>query len=161
VTFDQGIVVTSSRFDLATGEGRQRVGVLSEVPRVLTSLGADVEAVFGAADLDVRILDDPANEISFVAMGRLLQACVDATQCPHFGLLAGQGLTLQSLGRVGQLMRTAPTLEFALWDLVLSQAANADGAVCYLRIRHNGGRIGVDQYHFVAFVFQGSARLGA
>ena len=30
-------------------------------------------------------------------------------------------------------MRTAPTLEFALWDLALCQARNADGAVCYFR----------------------------
>jgi len=133
VTPDQGIVAAPSTFNLLAGEGRQRVGVLCEVPRVLMTLGADVEAVFAAADLDVHILDDPGNEISFVAMGRLLQGCVDATRCQHFGLLAGQGLRLQSLGRVGQLMQTAPTLEFALWDLVLSQAANADGAVCYLR----------------------------
>ena len=58
---------------------------------------------------------------------------VEATRCEHFGLLAGQGLNLQSLGIVGQLMRTAPNLDFALWDLALTQARNADGAVCYLR----------------------------
>ncbi len=66
-------------------------------------------------------------------MGRLFQASVEATRCEHFGLLAGQGLNLQSLGIVGQLMLTAPNLHFALWDLALTQARNADGAVCYLR----------------------------
>src|SRR6516162_1409714 len=114
------------------GEGRQRVGVLSEVPHVLKMLGANPEAVFAAAGLDLHLLANPDNEISFIAVGRLLQACVGATRCEHFGLLAGQGLTPQSLGIVGELMQTAPTLEFALWDLALSQARNADGAVCYL-----------------------------
>lgn len=130
---ERGIGVTRANADLVSGDGRQRVGVLGEVPRVLRMLGADVDAVFAAAGLDAHILDSPENEISFIAMGRLLQACVEATGCEHFGLLAGQGLTLRSLGVVGQLMQTAPTLEFALWDLALSQARNADGAVCYLR----------------------------
>jgi len=133
VTRGRGTAVEGPDMSLMAGEGRQRVGVLSEVPRVLKTLGTDPEAVFAEAGLDLRVLEDPDNDISFIAMGRLLQACVGATQCEHFGLLAGQGLTLQSLGIVGQLMQTAPTLEFALWDLALSQARNADGAVCYLR----------------------------
>jgi hypothetical protein len=76
-------------------EGRQRVGVLREVPRVLRSFGADPPEVFRTAGLDFRILDNPDNEMSYVAMGRLFQACVEATRCEHFGLLAGQGLNLQ------------------------------------------------------------------
>src|SRR5262249_35060254 len=133
VMSERGIEVTRANAGLVSGDGRQRVGVLDEVPRALRMLGADVDAVFAAAGLDPHILDSPENEISFIAMGRLLQACVEATGCEHFGLLAGQGLTLRSLGMVGQLMQTAPTLEFALWDLALSQACNADGAVCYMR----------------------------
>ncbi len=117
----------------ADQEGRQRVGVLREVPRVLRVFGADPPEVLRTAGLDPRILDDPDNEISFVAMGRLFQACVEATRCEHFGLLAGQGLNLQSLGIVGQLMRTAPNLHFALWDLEHTQPHDADGAVYYLR----------------------------
>jgi AraC-like DNA-binding protein len=114
-------------------DGRQRVGVLSEVPRVLRRLGADPDQVFSAAGVGLHILDNPDGEITFVDMGRLFNACVEATGCKHFGLMAGQGLTVQSLGLVGQLMRTAPTLEYALWDLAETQARNADGAVCYLR----------------------------
>ena len=121
------------RSGIADPEGRQRVGVLREIPRVLQLFGADPAKVFRTAGLDPRILDHPDNEISFVAMGRLFQASVEATGCEHFGLLAGQGLNLQSLGVVGQLMRTAPNLDFALWDLALTQARNADGAVSYLR----------------------------
>jgi len=118
---------------IAVPEGRQRVGVLHEVPHVLQSFGAYPSKVFGTAGLDPGILDNPDNEISFVAMGRLFQACVAATGYEHFGLLAGQGLNLQSLGIVGQLMRTAPNLDIALRDLALTQALNADGAVSYLR----------------------------
>src|SRR5258708_31541848 len=130
------------RLGNADQEGRQRVGVLREVPRVLQLFGADPPEVLRTAGLGPRILDNPDNEISFVAMGRLFQACVEATRCEHFGLLAGQGLNLQSLGIVGQLMRTAPNLHFALWDLALTQARNADGAVSYLRRMEQASRLG-------------------
>jgi hypothetical protein len=69
--------------------------------------------------------------------GRLLQACVEATRCEHFGLLAGQGLNLQSFGIIGRLMQTALSLHFALWDLTLTQARDADGAVWYLQLQSN------------------------
>jgi len=131
VTRGRGTAVDGPDVSLMAGEGRQRVGVLSEVPRVLKALGADPETVFRAAGLDLHLLADSDNEIPFGAVGRLLQACVGATRCEHFGLLAGQSLTLQSLGIVGQLMQTAPTL--ALWDLALSQARHVEGAVFYLR----------------------------
>ena len=133
MTRGRGTAVDGPEVSLMAGEGRQRVGVLSEVPCVLKALGADPEAVFAAANLDLHLLANPDNEIPFAALGRLLQACVGATRCEHFGLLAGQGLTLHSLGIVGQLMQTAPTLEFALWDLALSQARHVEGAVFYLR----------------------------
>ena len=134
------------RSGIADPEGRQRVGVLREIPRVLQLLGADPAKVFRTAGLDPRILDHPDNEISFVAMGRLFQASVEATGCEHFGLLAGQGLNLQSLGVVGQLMRTAPNLDFALWDLALTQARNADGAVSYLRPMKESSIVGYAIY---------------
>lgn len=114
-------------------EGRQRVGVLLEVPQVLRSLGHEPADVFPSAGLELSILDSPENEITFVAMGRLLHACSQRTRCEHFGLLAGQRLALQSLGLVAEFMQTAGTLEQALQDLVFGQARNADGAVCYLR----------------------------
>ena len=133
MTRGRGTAVDGPDVSLMAGEGRQRVGVLTGVPRVLKALGADPEAVFRAAGLDLHLLADSDNEIPFGAVGRLLQACVGATRCEHFGLLAGQSLTLQSLGIVGQLMQTAPTLEFALWDLALSQARHVEGAVFYLR----------------------------
>ena len=133
MTRGRGTAVEGPDVSLMAGEGRQRVGVLSEVPHVLKMLGANPEAVFAAAGLDLHLLANPDNEISFIAVGRLLQACVGATRCEHFGLLAGQGLTPQSLGIVGELMQTAPTLEFALWDLALGQARHGEGAVFYLR----------------------------
>src|SRR5262249_42148535 len=111
-------------------EGRQRVGTLREVPLVLRELGADPDSVFQDAGLQPRILDNPDNEITFVTMGRLLQACVRATGCEHFGLLAGSRLTLRSLGIVGELMASAPRVGQALWDLVHTQGLNAHGAVC-------------------------------
>jgi AraC-like DNA-binding protein len=133
VTRGRGTAVDGPDVSSVAREGRLRVGILSEVPRVLEALGADPEPVFAAAGLDLHLLENPDSDIPFAAAGRLMQACVSATRCEHFGLLAGQGLALQSLGIVGQLMQTAPTLEFALWDLALSQARLVEGAVFYLR----------------------------
>src|SRR6516225_351581 len=44
----------------------------------------------------------------------------------HFGLLAGQGLKVRSLGIVSQLVQTAPTLDLALSDLVLNYSGEQE-----------------------------------
>ena len=81
MTRGRSTAVEGPDVSVMAGEGRQRVGVLCEVPRVLEMLGADPEAVFATAGLHVHVLEKPDNEISFAAMGRLLRAAVDATGC--------------------------------------------------------------------------------
>jgi AraC-like DNA-binding protein len=113
-------------------EGRQRVGVVVELPQVLRDLGADPAKVLPAAGIDLATLRDPENVISFLDLGRLLQVCVIATGCPHFGLLVGQRATSEHFGLVGRLMRNAPTLGDAILDICTNQERYIRGAVTYL-----------------------------
>jgi AraC-like DNA-binding protein len=76
------------------------------------------------------------NSISFVELGRLLEACVAATRCEHLGLLVGQRSGTSSLGLVGRLMQTAPTLKDAILDLCTNQRRYVRGSVAYLVIQN-------------------------
>src|SRR5262249_36515992 len=67
----------------------------------------------------------------------LFDVCVSATGCDHFGLLIGQRATASSLGLVGQLMLTAPTLKDAILDLCTNQRRYTRGAVVYFVKRDN------------------------
>lgn len=116
-------------------EGQHRVGALIELPQVLRDLGADPTPVIARAGIDAAVLRNPENAISFVQLGKLVQACVSATGCPHFGLLVGQRATSAILGLVGRLMRSAPTLKDAILDLCTNQHRYIRGAVAYLTIQ--------------------------
>lgn len=116
-------------------EGQHRVGALIELPQVLRDLGADAAPIIARAGIEAAVLRNPENAISFVQLGNLFQACVDATGCPHFGLLVGQRATSAVLGLVGRLMRSAPTLKDAILDLCTNQHRYISGAVSYLTIQ--------------------------
>lgn len=118
-------------------EGRQRIGILVELPQVLREMGHDPAPVIADAGIDPDVLRNPENSLSFVELGRLLQACVDATGCQHFGLLVGQRSAAANLGLVGRLMRTAPTLRDAILDLCTNQRRYVHGAVTYLVIQND------------------------
>jgi AraC-like DNA-binding protein len=113
-------------------EGQQRVGVLVEVPQLLREMGHDPAKVVAEAGIHPGLLQSTENALTFAQLDRLLTTCVVATQCHHFGLLVGQRATTSSLGLVGQLMRTAPTLKEAILDLCTNQRRYVQGAVAYL-----------------------------
>jgi AraC-like DNA-binding protein len=118
-----------------SSEGEQRVGILVEVPQLLRELGCDPNQVLPIAGLDPAILSDPDNSIPFVAMGRLLHACVEETGDQCFGLRLGQRSEASTLGVVGRLMQNAPTLGIAVQDFLANQQRNAKGAVPYLLVQ--------------------------
>jgi AraC-like DNA-binding protein len=118
-------------------EGQQRIGVLIELPQVLREMGQDPATVIAGAGINPDLLRNPENSLSFVELDRLLQACVAATRCEHFGLLVGQRSKTASLGLVGRLMRSAPTLKDAILDLCTNQRRYVHGAVAYLMIQND------------------------
>ncbi|HZD32097.1 MAG TPA: AraC family transcriptional regulator ligand-binding domain-containing protein, partial [Candidatus Angelobacter sp.] len=120
---------------MGTDAGEQRVGILVELPHLLRELGADPAAVVSDAGLDPDVLLDPENVIPFLALGRLLQRCVEVTQVTHFGLPLGQKSVLRHYGLVGQLMRNAPNLGTAMGDIAVNQRRYVRGSVPYLLVQ--------------------------
>lgn len=109
-----------------------RVGVVTELPGVLRDLGHDPAPVLAAAGIDADMLRNPDNQISFIALGRLMHEAGVVSGHPHIGLLTGLRGGVETLGIVGRLMATAPTLREAILDLCTNQVRYIQGAVAYL-----------------------------
>ncbi|MFE1599765.1 AraC family transcriptional regulator [Methylobacterium sp. ID0610] len=85
------------------------IHAIQSVCDVLIELKASPERILEQAGIDAQIFD-AAGAISFTSLGRLTALAADQTQCPHFGLLVGQRVTLASLGLLGTLMRHSETI---------------------------------------------------
>lgn len=99
-------------------EGTVRVAPLMSIPNILWEFGCDPEPIFEAAGLSTEQFTQPENEISFVLGSKLLEGCVEATGCDHFGLMIGERTTTSSLGVTGFMMRFAPNIRTALKALI-------------------------------------------
>lgn len=122
------------------------VGGALEIPAVLLSLGADPAEVFAAARVDLGLFDDPDRLISFAARGRLVNRCVAATGCRHFGLLVGQRDGLHHLGLLGLLVKYSPDVGTALRSLARFFHLRARGAVVTLGRDGSSAALGVEIY---------------
>jgi len=127
-------------------EATVRIGGSLAVPAVLRSLGADPAAVFAEAGVDLALFDDPDNLISFAARSHLFRVCVNATGCPHFGLLVGQHNGLDSLGLVGLLVKYSPDVGTALHSLVRYAHHHVRGAVITLEVDGSAALFGYAIY---------------
>jgi AraC-like DNA-binding protein len=105
---------------------------LRGVPGLLSSMGADFETVARSAGLPATVLGDPGARIAFADAGRLLHACAQATECPHFGVLLGM--------RVG-LPATGPAVELALNETSVLQSLRAIQA--HLHLHDRGAALGL------------------
>ncbi len=99
-------------------EATLRIGATMALPAVLRSLGAIPAEILKEAGFDLKLFDDPENQISYAARGRLVSHCVARTGCQHFGLLVGQQGGLHSLGLMGLLVKYSPDVGTALRSLV-------------------------------------------
>jgi hypothetical protein len=92
---------------MALAGGMAYVGLIAGVPLLLAQLGGDAEEIFADAGVDLSLCEHRHNQISALAVERLLLLCAERTMCPHFGLLVGQLANLASLGPLGTLMRVS------------------------------------------------------
>ncbi len=74
------------------------------IARTISELGADPERVLAGAGIPADLFANPDNTISLQAIGELLERCVAATGCKHFGLLLGAGGHDNPLGLLGEIM---------------------------------------------------------
>ena len=122
-------------------DGDIRIGPIQPVPGLLRDFGVEPAGVLAKVGLVERQFEDAENRISFDALGHLIQACVAATHCPHFGLLIAQHFSPSMLGLNYYLMRNARTLREALEGLQLHAHLHDRGAVSYL-IGQNSKEVG-------------------
>jgi AraC-like DNA-binding protein len=118
---------------LVVEPGMVRAGPILALPSVLRSLGVDPPALLTKLGLTESFFEDPENTLSMACAGRLLGLCVECTGCEHFGLLVGQHAGASSLGTLGYLMRSSPTVGDAL--TVFSR---------HLDVQDQGGTVWVD-----------------
>lgn len=83
----------------------------------LRAFRIDARSVLEQFGLGESYLADPDNTVPYAILGLLLRRCAEVSECPHFGLLAGQHLNASSLGTVGFLSRSAPDARIALSQL--------------------------------------------
>jgi AraC-like DNA-binding protein len=95
-------------------KGTLRIGALIAVPELLREFGVDAERLLAEFDLDPAYIAETDNPITFATMGRLLARCAAATGCAHFGLIAGDRSSASTLGPVGFLLQSAPSVRAAL-----------------------------------------------
>jgi AraC-like DNA-binding protein len=99
--------------------GIVRLATLLPIPSLLRDHGVDSTKLLADVGLSSSAFADADNRIPFRTAGALLQRCAEATGCIHFGLLVGQRSDVETLGRVGALMRQSPTVDAALRSLIL------------------------------------------
>jgi len=116
-------------------DGVVRVGPLLGVPAVLCELGCEPRTVLDSAGVKPAQFEDADTEISYVAASRLLERCVAATGCQHFGLLVGQRAGPSSLGIAGFMLRSAADVSTALRGLVQHLDLHDQGGVPTLLTR--------------------------
>ena len=88
----------------AVQAGCLRVQPILHIARTINELGGDPERVLGEAGIPADLFANPENTISLQAIGDLLERCVAATGCEHFGLLLGAGADGNPLGLLGEIM---------------------------------------------------------
>jgi len=81
-----------------------RVQPFMHIATTIEELGGDVRRVFSDEGIPDDLFSNPDNSISMEVVGRLLDRCVAATGCGHFGLLLGAGSIENPFGLLGEVI---------------------------------------------------------
>ena len=111
------------------------VAPLLVIPPLLRELGVEPASVFKRVGIDQAAFTDVANRLPFDRVGRLLNECVAATSCPHFGLLLGMRSGPAAAGIAGHLFRHAESVHAALHLLIAHLHLHDRGGVVALTSR--------------------------
>ena len=94
--------------------GFSRVSVLLGLVPLLDQFGVELDDVLRESELPLEQFNAPDNLIPFREGSRLIGLCAEGSGCAHLGLLMGKAVSLESLGIVSDLARTAATVRDAL-----------------------------------------------
>lgn len=111
-------------------EPLQRVGPLAGIPALLREFRVEVDDVLHG--LEIRPEDLAVdNRIPFRSALSLLDRCVKACRCDHFGVLLGMRFKLSDFGLIGEAIDCASTLGEAIEDFISVQLGFSQGACWY------------------------------
>ncbi|MFO1394513.1 MAG: AraC family transcriptional regulator [Steroidobacteraceae bacterium] len=105
---------------------------LTRLPALLFEFGVEPGEVLGRVGVESATLVEPGSRVAFDQVGQLLVACVEATGCPHFGLLLGQRAGASAPGVPAALLDHAESVGDALRAMVLHLHVHDRGAVLSL-----------------------------
>ena len=94
--------------------GDIRVRTVLQVRAVAGELGLDFPILLAAAGAEPDSFDDPEARLPIDVIGRLLEACVERTECTHFGLMVGRRFDPSQLGELGSMMKNCASVREAL-----------------------------------------------
>lgn len=118
-----------------------RVGPLTNIPKLLHSLGYDPDRIFEGTGFIPDDLKDTEHRVPYLKGSRLLAKCASSTSCEHFGLMLGQLAGPSYLGLAGFLARTASTVRQALEALVENLDLHDSGGTSDLHIGKDYSRL--------------------
>ncbi|MFO1310903.1 MAG: AraC family transcriptional regulator [Burkholderiales bacterium] len=104
------------------------------IPRLLEERGIDHRRLLEESGLAHTLFDDSENTLSIAEGARLLRLGAERAACPHFGLLVGQNAPAQSMGALGYLMLSSPTVGDALAVLAQHLGVHDRGSVVAMRV---------------------------
>ena len=143
ILVDPGLIRTGSRTTKrALGPARGgfiNLGLASAVLPVLRELGTDPRAYPERRRPEPPPAQGQDYRLSVEALGRLLPLCAERANCPHFGLLVGEKVTLSAFGDLGSLMKVSETFGDALRVLETYRRLQSSGAVFHLARERRSG----------------------
>lgn len=116
--------------------GSLRIGAAMGIPRVLQQLGHCPRPVLRRVRLSLRTMSNPDLVVPFDKICRLLSFCAEVSECPHFGLLAGQQVAVSALGVLGYTVQNAADVDTALSNLMRYRVLNDRGA--FITVERHG-----------------------
>lgn len=123
----------------------QRAGVFAELPAVLSEAGIDPREVFDGTGISLADLRH-STRVPLASILSTFHAAALRLGCPHVGLIVGARFTFEIHGPIGRLMRSAETLEQAIFDFVTWQQGYSTAAVVYFNKAGDGAAFGYGAY---------------
>lgn len=133
------LVLAPSRLPLRRdlSPGMQRLGLLTEVPRLLRQFEVRPASVLRKVGLSRDALADRGARIPYATVLSLLAECARATECGYFGLLAGSQWRIEHLGLPGEIAASCATVGEAIQQFTAMHWLNTTGGVTFFG-RDNG-----------------------
>lgn len=94
---------------------------------VMKELGLDPKALISAVGLSSDIFNSPESVVPLSTAIDLVEIAANQSKCSHLGLLLGAKVSIQSLGLLGLLLRSASTFEAGANDIIKHLTLNMTG----------------------------------